>query len=301
MNVTIPRSFGTYRVLELIERVGGAHIYLARQTSVDRLVTLTVLPQESAQDAAFRKRFKRQVAAASCLGHPNVVRALDAGSVAGHEYIVAEYAGGRRLSTSLEEGEWFPMRRCIGIALDIARALEHLQSRLIVHRGVNPRAIVLSESGVAKLRGFSYSKPLGGDGSETWFEVDPFATRYMAPEQIRFDKDVDVRADIYGLGCVLYHLVTGEAPNEGASKAELLSKQLAGEPSDAGRLRADIPAELAAVLARCLERDRKARYATAAELVQDLEAVQSGAAKSASERPRRSPLWWLAALFRNPE
>jgi serine/threonine-protein kinase len=296
MPLTPPTDFGPYRILELIELTGGTHIFLARQTSVDRIVTLTVLPPQNATKAAFIKRFQRQVLAASRLSHPNVVRAIDAGSIDGFQYIAAEHAGGQRLEMALEQGEWFPTRRCVAIGLDIARALVHLESKAIVHRGLNPRAIVLAESGVAKLRSFSLSKLVEVDGSQTWFDVDRYAARYMAPELVRFTEDVDARADLYALGCVLYHVIAGRPPFDGSTSAEIMKQHAQQEVSDPRAERPDLPAGLVKIVLRCLEKEREKRYPDARALVSRLEAVEAAVARR-KRTSSTSRLGWLTSIF----
>jgi len=293
----IPTTFGGYRILEMIEKDGGARLFLARQASVDRLVTLTVLPEPHGEKAAFRKRWDRQVEAASRLSHPNVVCAVDAGSVRGHRFIASEYAGGRRLSEALVRREWFPIRRCVGIASDIANALTHLESRRVIHRGVTPRAIVLAESGAAKLRGFSLSKLNEGEASQTWFDVDVYAARYMSPEIAQSARIVDTRADIYSFGCVLYHVIAGQPPFPGKYAPDVIQKQIAELPPDPRELREDLGEDLHGVLMKCLRKDPALRYRTAAELVADLKAIQKGNPTGPAARPRQRTRGWISRIF----
>jgi serine/threonine protein kinase len=271
-----PFPFGDYDVLELIETIGGAGTYRARQRALDRLVTLTILPPEEGRKVAHKTRFDRQFLAATRLQHPNVVAAIDAGTRDGHRYIVSEYAGGHRLSDALDEGQWFPLRRCVAIALDIANALVHLESHRIVHRGLSPRAIVLAESGVAKLRGFSLSKEEAQNPNETWFDLDVHAARYTAPEIVQLARHIDGRADIYSLGCVLYHLVAGRPPFDGTDASSVLMKHVNEEIPDPRSRRQDLPDGLSEVLAGCLQRDRDLRVASPRRLVEDLKALQAG-------------------------
>ena len=297
----VPATFGGFKILELIEEDGGARLFLARQASVDRLVLLTVLPRPHAEEAAFRRRFDRQIEAASRLNHPNVVRAVDAGSVGGHQFIASEYSGGRRLSDALAQREWFPKRRCVRIAQDIADALEHLESHHVIHRGLTPRTIVLAESGVAKLRGFSLSRLTEADGSQTWFDVDVYAARYMSPEIIQSAPIVGTRADIYSFGCVLYHLITGRPPFTGEHALAVKKQHLEESPPDARPLRDDIPEGLHVVLMKCLQKDPGARYRTAADLAADVRAVSKGAPATPPEPPRRPGGGWLKRLFTTPD
>lgn len=297
----IPSTFGGYKILELIEKSGGARVFLARQTSVDRLVTLTVLPEAQGEKTAFKKRFERQIDAASRLSHPNVVCAVDAGSVEGHRYIAAEYAGGQRLSDLLAKREWIPTRRCITVAQDLANALAHLESRRVVHRGVTPRAIVLAESGAAKLRGFSLSKLHEGEASQTWFDFDTYAAQYMSPEIAQSARVVDARADAYSFGCVLYHMLTGQPPFKGKYAIEIMKKQVEEAPPEPREQREDLPDHLRAVLLKCLSKSPAQRYRTAADLARDLEGPSPGESSNPAlkTRPRRRS--WISKIFENPE
>ncbi len=282
----IPRHFGNYEVIELIGQVGGTRMYRAKQTNLGRVVTVTVLPAHLAEKPAYRQRFERQFAAASRLRHPNIRAAIDAGEVDGHRFIVAESGDGRRLQEALDEGEWFGQKRSVVIALDIAHALEYLEGERFVHRHVTPSEILLVESGIAKLRGFSFSKQLQAGSNETWFDADPYWSLYTAPEFVRSEDDVDTRADIYSLGCVLFHLLTGRTPFVGTNAAVVMEQHVRAEPPDPRTLRDNLSVGVGAVVMRCLEKDRDRRYSTAAELVADLEAVKAGSAPAAAPAPQ---------------
>ncbi len=283
------RRFGNYVVHELLGTSGGARVYRAHQLSMDRIVTLTILPRALADRPALRTRFERQVAAASKLRHDNILSALDAGSVGGHQYIAAEYVGGRRLAALLAAGEWFGVRRALGIARDVARALEHVDSVGLLHRNVTPQTILLADSGVVKLRGFSFARPHRAEKNETWFEPDDAAAPYRAPDWIT-QRTLDVRADTYALGCVLYELLTGRPPFGGGRSAELMDRHVNEPVPDVRTRRADTPEPVARVLARMLEKDRDRRHPTPAALVAELTALAEGAASApaAPAAPRPS-------------
>lgn len=285
-----PRRFGGYEVLRQIGRSGGAFVYRARQVSVDRLVTLTILPRQEAEKPAYRQRFERQVAAASKLRHPNVLSAIDAGSIAGHQYIVSEHVGGRRLSEALEAKEWFGIRRAVHIALGLARALEHVDSVGMLHRNLTPQTVILGDADVVKLRGFSFSRPHRNAASETWFDVDDDVTAYRAPDWVN-EKTVDVRADLYSLGCILFHMLTGRAPYGGGNAATVLERHVKSPIPDPRVLRKDIPEDLAAVVERLLAKDREERYPDAGALVADLEAIEAGESIAAPPKLRTRRLF----------
>jgi serine/threonine-protein kinase len=280
------RRFGRYEIVSFVGRSGGARVYRARQVNLLRLVTLTILPRQEAEKAAYRIRFERQIEAASKLRHPNILSAIDAGTVDGHRYIVSEHVGGRRLSVLLGEGEPLPVARAVEIALGIARALAHMDSVGILHRNLTPRSILLGESGEPKLRGFSFSRPRRDASRETWFDTDDYAAHFKAPD-VMHDKELDVRADVYSLGCVLYFMLTGRPPFPSANAAIALERHVRNPVPDPRELRGDLPEALVNVLLKALEKDREQRYGTPEDLVADLEAVEAGRAVAPPKAPRR--------------
>lgn len=280
------RRFGQYEVVTRVGSSGGATIYRGRQTNLGRSVTITVLPAAAAEKPAYRLRFERQMEAASKLRHENILSAIDAGELDGDRYIVAEHVGGRRLGEMLEAGEWIGIRRCIGVTLGIARALAHLEDVGLLHRNLTPRSIILAESGAPKLRGFSFSRPRRDASSETWFDPEVFSAHYKAPDIIDH-KQLDVRADIYSLGCVLFHMLTGRPPFPSRNAAVALERHAKEPLPDAAAQREDMPRDLGHVLAKALVKDRERRYATAAALVADLEAVEAGRAVEPPREGRR--------------
>lgn len=269
------RRFGGYEIQAHLGRLGGADLYRAKQLNLGRPVTLTVLPPEEGAKPALRLRFERQAAAASKLRHPNIVSALDAGTIAGHAYIVSEHVGGRRLSDVLAAGEWIGTRRAVSIALGIARALAHTESVGLLHRHVTPECILLGEAGIPKLRGFSFSRPYRDTSGETWFDPDDEATLYTAPDGLD-QKTLDVRADIYALGCVFFHMLAGRPPYRGGTAAATLESHAKSPLPDIHEFRKDLDPSIGHVLAKALEKQRDKRYPTPAAMVADLEAIEAG-------------------------
>ncbi len=267
------KRFGSYEVVRFLGEAGGARVYRARQVSVDRFVTLTILPRQQMEKIAYRTRFERQVAAASKLRHPNILSAIDAGSVGGHQYLVSESVDGQRLSVALAAGEWFGVHRAVRIALAMARALEHVDSVGMLHRNLTPQCVLLGDAGMVKLRGFSFSRPHREGASETWFEPDDYGVQYKAPDWVTH-KTLDIRADLYSLGCVLYELLTGRPPFRGGTSASILERHVKQPPPDPSTLRSDVTPDLQAVVMRLLAKDRDERYATATEVVTDLDAIE---------------------------
>jgi eukaryotic-like serine/threonine-protein kinase len=288
------RRIAGYELLELVDRRGGVAVYRARQLAVDRVVDLTVLPPSSAAKPACLARFERTLAVTSRLRHDNVISALDAGTSAGYRYFVTEHVEGPTLAAALAAGEEFPLPRAVAVALGVARALTHLESVGIVHRGIDPRSVVLSSAELVKLTGFTSAKERSPRGAETWFDADTEAASYVSPDRVRGDRGIDSRADVYSLGCVLYRMVNGRPPFKGMSAASILDAHLARRPRDPRTIRDDLPAGLVQVLDRCLRKTPDERYVTAADLVRDLEAVAAGRRPPTPDAGR--PIWPARAV-----
>jgi serine/threonine protein kinase len=269
------KRFGNYEVLRFLGEAGGARVYRARQVSVDRLVTLTILPRQHMDKIAFRTRFERQVAAASKLRHPNILSAIDAGSIGGHQYLVAESVSGRRLSEQIADGEWFGVGRAVRIALAVARALEHIDAGGMLHRNLTPQCVLIGEGDLVKLRGFSFSRPQRQSVSETWFDADDYNVLYKSPDWVTH-KTLDIRSDLYSLGCILYELLTGRPPYRGGTSAQVLERHVKQALPDPSALRSDVSPDLKTVVVRLLAKDREDRYETPGEAVADLEAIEQG-------------------------
>lgn len=285
-----PRALGGY---ELLEKLGsqadaGTITYRARQTSLGRTVRVVVLPPQSVAKPDFRRRFERQVAVASRLRHDNVLSAIDAGAASGCLYVVFEETDGRTLAAALTGGRFFSLDRVIEIGVGVANALDHIASQGLVHRNVVPASIHLPEHGPPKLAGLASTKVRVANGSETWMEHDDESAACVAPEMVRGEKGLDARADIYALGCVLYHAATGRPVFAGGSSAAILARHATESPPDPRTLRPDLADAFVRVLDRCLRKLPRERYAKAADLVKDLEAVKGG---RPVERGPGTPIW----------
>jgi serine/threonine protein kinase len=272
-----PRRFAGYDLVSRVEVDGGAATYKALQVALGRPVLVTVLPADAARQTAHRTRFERQVQIASRLSHENVISAIDAGEFKGCRYFVTEYVEGRTLAEELKKRRGpLHVERAVGIARDVARALAYLESVRLVHRNVTPESIHLTDHGPAKLSGFAAAKDHAPNGSETWVEHDGKSARYLAPEFLRGERGIDGRSDIYSLGCVLYHMVTGLAPFDAKSAAVVLESHATRPPTDPREFSPDLPNALVEVLDRCLRKKREHRYAKAEDLARDLDAVRVG-------------------------
>lgn len=285
---TAPKEIAGYQLLERLSAAGGTVTFRARQKSLGRLVTMTILPPSGVASPGYRTRFDRQVAVASRLRHDNVISAIDAGAAAGCLYVVFEHVDGHTLAEAFARGEKFTPERLLSIARDIGLALDHVAASHLVHRNVVPSSILLVDHGPAKLAGFTAAKVKVKEGHETWFDHDLGSAHYTAPESVQGKRGIDVRADLYSLGCVLYQAATGHTPFGRGTVAEVLSHHVTATPPDPRTHRKDLPEGFVRILDRLLRRLPSLRYQSPAELLKDVEAVQAG---RAIERGPGTPLW----------
>jgi serine/threonine protein kinase len=269
------RRFGGYEVLESLGAMGGAQVYRARQINLDRIVRLIVLPAAEARKEAHRVRFERAVAVVSNVHHANVLGAIEAGEINGHRYVVTEDIAGRTLADALAGGRKFEVQEALRIAKEIASALDQFANEGFVHRHVTPQAIVITDAGVAKLAGFSRAKRKQGGGSETWFELDSDEAYYTPPERMKAGGRLDMRGDLYALGCVLHEMLIGKPPFRGSSAA-VLESHAKREPLPMKIGRTPIPKAAETVTLNCLKKSRAERYQRPAELLRDLELALDG-------------------------
>lgn len=266
-------------------------VYRARQISMDRLVAIKVLSEDHARDRAYAERFIREARALAKLSHPNIVTAIDAGEYQGTFFFVMELIDGVPLSVRLEQVKKFSERQAFAVALQVARALEHAHKHGIVHRDIKPQNIMLTRDGIAKVCDFGLAKSKKDDGHTIAGRV--FGTpHYISPEQAKGERDIDIRADIYSLGATLYRMVTGSTVFTGDDAMAIMVKHVT-EPVVPPKRRAPELSESAGhIIMKCLQKDRKLRYQTPAELIADLEKYMKGipvAAPTQHKVTRRLP------------
>jgi predicted Ser/Thr protein kinase len=257
-------------ILEILGHGGMGAVYRARQTGLDRVVAVKVLPPEVGAEAEFAERFMREARALARLSHPNIVAVYDFGRAAfpdGRDlyYFVMEYVDG----TSLREvirSDTLSSKEALAIVPQICEALQYAHEEGIVHRDIKPENILLDRKGRVKIADFGLAKLVGrlegrpeGETRLTRDDVRMGTPQYMAPEQIERPREVDHRADIYSLGVVFYEMLTRELP---------LGRF--APPSE--RVMVDV--RLDEVVLRSLEREPERRYQSAAEVMTRVEAIR---------------------------
>ncbi len=266
-----------YRVLEKLGSGAMAHVFKAKQLSLDRMVAVKVLPRQLSENTEYVERFYKEGKAAAKLNHPNIVQAFDVGEAGGFHYFVMEYVEGHTLHDELLAHKVFSEAEALGIIIQVARALEHAHRQGLIHRDVKPKNIMITKDGRVKLADMGLAR-VADDAQAAQKEAGrAFGTPYyISPEQIRGELDIDFRADIYSLGATLYHLVTGQVPFEGPSPQAVMMKHLKEPLIPPDHINTTLSAGLGEVVEVMMAKDRDHRYASTSDLLMDLEAIQAG-------------------------
>jgi serine/threonine-protein kinase len=261
-----------YRILEEIGQGGMSVVYRAIDEALEREVAVKVLHRHLARDPDARERFAREARAVARLTHPNIPEIFDYSSDdAEMNYLVTELVSGCALSAVVREGA--PMLPEVGalICVGVAQALEHAHSEKIIHRDVKPENILMGLDGVVKLTDFGIAQIIGLE-SMTITGTLVGSPAHMSPEQIDGRRDLDIRADVWALGTVLYVLSTGGSlPFDAPTPHGVLKRIIDGKYEDPRRLNPHVDSDLAGIVGTCLQLDRNARYQNMDEVGQALE------------------------------
>jgi serine/threonine protein kinase len=270
-------SIPGYRILGKIGEGGMGKVYKAIQTAVDRPVALKVITQATTKDPVDVARFIHEAQAAGKLHHQNLVAAIDVGFSGGHYYFAMEFVVGKSCRELVKTRGAFPQSKVLDIAAQMVDALGYIHEHGLVHRDIKPENMLLTEDGTVKLCDFGLAKSRS--------EVDPGLTQegftvgtplFMSPEQVRGDKDIDIRSDLYSLGASLFYLLIGKPPYEGKSIAETLSMHLKHPVPEAHKLSPQVSEDLSSLVHKLLAKERKDRYPSPKELNDDLDRIRHG-------------------------
>jgi serine/threonine protein kinase len=266
---------GSYVLLDRLGEGGMGAVFKARDGRLDRVVAVKVLREGRMGDADSIRRFRREIRAATLLRHPNIVRALTSEEVNSSQLLVMEYVEGIDLGKLVGEKGPLPPRKAADCVRQTALALAHAHEKGMVHRDIKPSNLLLTREGQIKLLDLGLARLLpgaDGAGSSTLTESGFImgTLDYLAPEQARRSHDVDIRADLYSLGCTFYFLLTGRVPFPGGTVAEKLVKHQLDEPAPVEQLCTDVPPGLAAVVRKLMAKNPEQRYQTPVEVVEVL-------------------------------
>jgi serine/threonine-protein kinase len=301
----------TFLIEEAIGVGGMGAVFRALDTKLDRQVALKLLPPDQANDSEIVPRFYQEGRSAAQLDHENIARVYSIGHDGPYHFIAFEYIEGVTVRHKVETAGALSVSEAVNITLQIASALVHAAMRGVVHRDIKPSNIIITPTGKAKLvdMGLARRFERGGDHGLTQSGMTLGTFDYISPEQARDPRDVDVRSDLYSLGCTLFHMMTGRPPFPGGTVLQKLIQHQEESPADVRTLNPSVPVDLAAVIARLMAKDRDRRYQTPEHLVRDLLGVAAKVGLPTSLAPLPSwgeeaprPSWephlvWLVPVF----
>src|SRR6267143_1156955 len=312
MALTSGTKLGPYEIQLLLGAGGMGEVYRARDTRLERMVAIKILPAQFSSDPIRKQRFEREAKTISSLNHPHICVLHDVGHQDGMDYLVMECVEGETLAKRLEKGP-LPLDQVLKYGAQIADGLDKAHRSSVVHRDLKPGNIMLTSAG-AKLLDFGLAKPavaLASAATLTAVQAAPVTEegtivgtfQYMSPEQVE-GKEVDARSDIFSFGAVLYEMVTGKRAFEGKSQLSVASAILEKEPEPISTAKPMTPPALEHAVKKCLAKLPDERWQSASDLASELKWI--GEAGSQAGEAGRIPTgrrrwervgWLLAAAF----
>jgi eukaryotic-like serine/threonine-protein kinase len=285
MTIAAGTFLGRYEIRSSLGAGGMGEIYLAWDTQLERTVALKILPAEVASDQRRMRRFIQEAKAASALNHPNILTIYEIGQTGSAHFIATEFIDGETLRASLASRTRMEIVRVLDIATQVASALAAAHAAGIVHRDIKPENIILRRDGyvkvldfgLAKLTAKSSARPTVDSDASTRIETEPGVVigtvPDMSPEQAR-GLELDARTDIFSIGVVLYEMVAGRRPFDGATISDLIVSILERKPAALATYGREIPETLEWIVSKAMRKEREERYQTAKDMAIDLRSLE---------------------------
>ncbi|MDM4016278.1 serine/threonine protein kinase [Roseiconus lacunae] len=265
---------GKYKLLGHIGTGGMSSVYLAEHTGLHDRRAIKVLPKKRVADSSYLARFQLEAKAIASLNHPNIVLAHDIDNEGDVHYIVMEYVDGLDLQALVKRDGPLDPSTAADVIAQAARGLSHAHSKGIIHRDVKPANLLLDSNNVVRLLDMGLAL-MGAEDDESLTVANNEnvlgTADYLAPEQALNSHSVDHRADIYGLGCTMYFVLTGQPPFNQGTLAQRIAMHQKEMPKAIRQLRADVPGELEGICVKMIQKDPKFRYQTADDVAEVLE------------------------------
>jgi WD40 repeat protein len=263
-------TFGDYELLEKVAEGGMGVVYRARQLSLNRIVAVKMIQPGRVGSPEMVLRFRAEAEAAASLHHPNIVAIHETGECEGQHYFSMDYIEGQNLAEAVREGP-LPSARAAQLVAKIAAAVDYAHQHGILHRDLKPSNVILDEAGEPRVTDFGLARRLGGDSTLTLTGQVFGSPRFMPPEQASGRRGaVGVHSDVYGLGAILYYLLTARPPFVGETMETTLAQVLEQEPVSPRLLNASVPRDLETICLKCLEKEPSRRYASAQAVADEL-------------------------------
>ena len=306
MSLDAGTKLGPYVVIAPVAAGGMGEVYRGRDTRLDRIVAIKILPAKFSASAELQQRFEREARAISSLSHPHICPLFDVGQENGISYLVMEYLEGESLASRLSRGP-LPVAEALRYAIEIGSALERAHRSNIIHRDLKPGNVMLTKSG-AKLVDFGLARatvqPVDPDSATALrSSTEPLTGRgavvgtvpYMAPEQLASGVS-DVRSDIFSYGTILYEMLSGTRAFAGSTTAHTIAAIMTSEPPSLTTLRPEVPAALVDIVCGAMAKDPDERWQNAHDIVRQLKSLAAHAEeRRAGEKPAAS--WWTRAAW----
>ena len=265
-----------YEILQLLGEGGMGAVYKAMDRELDRPVALKLIRPQLASNPAILARFKQELLLAHQVTHKNVIRIYDFGDADGVKFITMEYVEGEDLRALIQEKNKFRPEEAVEIMQQVCRALEAVHSVGVIHRDLKPQNIMQDKAGRILVMDFGLARTVEGDGM-TQSGALVGTMEYMSPEQA-LAEELDSRSDLFAVGLILYELLTGNTPFKADSALASLIKRTQERAIPVSDHDQTIPRQLSNIVSKCLERDPKVRYQSAAEMLKDLDSWQGNQA-----------------------